>query len=222
MLVSVNTLGMRQPQPRNKQYLRKFLSSLFVLARCLIPDLFPGNKTKHMAETFYNYFGQHLNRSGFYDRVIGHAKTTSDASVGRSFIEFMDGLKGRCSNWPTNSCPILISLDEVHVLYTRREEDSESQHSLYSLFRSVLSEVVTCHFGVICQCMSTASHIGSLAPSKETAPSLRERNPEVTLPAPFTELPFDVGLIDNPLARDQENLSSVCSLKFTVRFGRLL
>jgi len=173
-----------------------------------------------MAETFYNYFGQHLNRSGFYDRVVGCAKTTSDARVGRSFIEFMDGLKGRCSNWPTEFCPILISLDEVHVLYTRREEDSESQHSLYSLFRSVLSEVVTCHFGVIC--MSTASHIGSLAPSKETAPSLRKRNPEVSLPAPFTELPFDVDLIANPLACDQENLSSVGSLKFTVRFGRPL
>ena len=70
--------------------------------------------------------------------------------------------------------------------------------------------------------MSTAIYIGSLAPSKETAPSLRQRNPEVSLPAPFTELPFDVGLIANPLAGDQENLSSVGSLKFTVRFGRPL
>jgi len=173
-----------------------------------------------MAEIFYNYFGQHLNRSGFYDRVVGRAKATSEASVGRSFIEFMDELKGRCSNWPSEICPILISLDEVHVLYTRREEDGESLHSLYSLFRSVLSEVVSCHFGVIC--MSTASHIGSLAPSKETAPSLRERNSEVVLPAPFTELPFDIDLIAKPLAPDQENLSSVGSLKFTVRFGRPL
>ena len=70
--------------------------------------------------------------------------------------------------------------------------------------------------------MSTASHIGSLAPSKETAPSFRERNPEVSLPAPFTELPFDVALIANPLARDQENLFSVGSLEFMVRFGRPL
>ncbi len=70
--------------------------------------------------------------------------------------------------------------------------------------------------------MSTASHIGSLAPSIETTPSLRERNPEVSLPAPFTELPFDVDLIANPLAGDQENLPSVGSLKFTVRFGRPL
>jgi hypothetical protein len=70
--------------------------------------------------------------------------------------------------------------------------------------------------------MSTASHIDNLAPSQGTAPSLRERNPEMSLPAPFTELPFDVDLIANPLARDQENLSSVGSLKFTVRFGRPL
>ena len=65
--------------------------------------------------------------------------------------------------------------------------------------------------------MSTASDIGSLP-----APSLSDRNPEVSLPAPFTELPFDVDLIANPLAPDQENLSSVGSLKFTVRFGRPL
>jgi hypothetical protein len=172
-----------------------------------------------MAAAFYSFFGHPQNRSEFYDRVVGGAKTT-DADVGGSFLGFMERLKGRCSKWPTNSCPILVSLDEVHVLYTPREEDGEAQHSLYSLFQSVLSEVVKCDFGVIC--MSTASHIGSLAPLKETAPSFRERNPEVSLPAPFTELPFDVGLIANPLACDQQNLSSVGSLKFTVRFGRPL
>ena len=74
--------------------------------------------------------------------------------------------------------------------------------------------------------MSTELHI-DIDPSEKTPLSVRERYTEVSLPAPFTELPFDVGLIANRLARDQdardqENLSSVGSLKFTVRFGRPL
>ena len=70
--------------------------------------------------------------------------------------------------------------------------------------------------------MSTASHISSLAPSKETAPSLRERGENISLPAPFTELPFDVDLIANPLVPGQETLDSVGSLEFAARFGRPL
>ena len=39
------------------------------------------------------------------------------------------------------------------------------------------------------------------------------------LPAPFTELPFDVNLIANPLAPGRETFDSVGSLEFTARFG---
>jgi hypothetical protein len=65
--------------------------------------------------------------------------------------------------------------------------------------------------------MSTASHI-SLAPSKKTAP----RAEEILLPAPFTELSFDIDLIANPLAPGRQTLQSVGSLEFTAKFGRPL
>lgn len=70
--------------------------------------------------------------------------------------------------------------------------------------------------------MSTASHISRIAPSKKTAPSLREREEAILLPTPFTELPFDVDLIANPLVPGGETLESVGSLEFTAKFGRPL
>lgn len=42
--------------------------------------------------------------------------------------------KQRRSNWPTESfCPILISTDEVHILYLRRVEDVGCRYTLCSL-----------------------------------------------------------------------------------------
>jgi hypothetical protein len=70
--------------------------------------------------------------------------------------------------------------------------------------------------------MSTAIHISSLVHSKETPPSRKERGGEISLPAPFTELPFDVDLIANPLAPGRETSDSVGSLEFAARFGRPL
>jgi hypothetical protein len=51
---------------------------------------------------------------------------------------------------------------------------------------------------------------------------MRERSDERILPAPFTELPFDVYAIAEPLIPGQETLDSVGSLKFTAKFGRPL
>jgi hypothetical protein len=194
------------------------------MARHRIQDLFPGSglmKYEEMAKTCYEFFKEQPQRSDFYDQVVRHAKTNSEGNCGDHINLFTADLERRCSNWPTNLCPILISLDEIHFLYTPRKNfDKQLVHSLYSRFKSVLSGLVTCKFGVIC--MSTESHISSLAPSKETAPSLRERGEEIFLPAPFTELPFDVDLIANPLAPGRETLKSVGSLEFTARFGRPL
>ena len=61
-----------------------------------------------------------------------------------------------------------------------------------------------------------------LAPSKEITPSMRERDDERDLPAPFTELPFDVHVAAEPLAADRAALTSVGSLEFTTKFGRPL
>jgi hypothetical protein len=130
-------------------------------------------------------------------------------------------LEGHCSKWPAaTTCPILVSVDEVHVLYTHRGVDSGSDYTLYSRLRSILNEGVSYDFAFIS--LSTASHVSSLAPSKDLVPSMREKNNELTLPAPFTELPFDVYVTAKPLAPGQATLTSVGSLEFTAKFGRPL
>jgi len=58
--------------------------------------------------------------------------------------------------------------------------------------------------------MSTVSDVASIAPSRETTASLREKYRDRILPAPFTELPFDVYVIADPLVPDKENLHYFC------------
>jgi len=84
----------------------------------------------------------------------------------------------------------------------------------------VLNEGILHDFAFIS--LSTASHVSSLAPLKELTPSFQERDNERILPAPFTELPFDVHVTAKPLAPDQATLTSVGSLEFTAKFGRPL
>ena len=126
----------------------------------------------------------------------------------------------RCSDWPKATVSVLISIDEVHVLYTHRSVDGGSDYTLYSHLKSVLNKGVSHDLGVVT--LSTASHIASLSPSKETAPSMRERDNGCILPAPFTELPFDEYIINKPLAPGRATLASVRSLEFTAKFGRPL
>jgi hypothetical protein len=174
-----------------------------------------------MATAFYKFFRDALQRERFYKDVVRNAETSPSGDVKQSFTVLKEGLKRCCSDWPsTGICPILISIDEVHVLYTHREIDMGSDYTLYSRLKSVLDDVVECDFGVVS--LSTASHIPRLAPSKGIAPSARERDNERSLPAPFTELPFDVHVIAEPLAPDTATLTSVGSLEFTAKFGRPL
>lgn len=172
-----------------------------------------------MVTVFYDFFAELEKRNGFYEEVVANAKRGSD-NVLRSFFDLENYLKLRCSDWPSSGvCPILISIDEVHVLYAHRSQD-RSDYTLYSRLKSVLYELRQISMAVLC--LSTASHIPSLAPSKEIAPSMRERSDERKLPAPFTELPFDVFAIDDPLVSGKEFLNSVGSMKFAAKFGRPL
>ncbi len=167
---------------------------------------------------FYNFFADSSNRSRFYDEVVTNSQNL-DKYIWASFKGLKKTLMQRCSDWPS-FCPLLISIDEVHVLYTSRGTDSGSKYTLYSLLKSVLNEGVKYDFATIS--LSTVSHVSSLAPSKAIAPSVRERNNELTLPAPFTELPFDVYIAADPLIPNQATLTSVGSLEFTAKFGRPL
>jgi len=74
----------------------------------------------YIAKAFYDSFAIPLQRNGFYERVVADAKKGSSANVWDSFKNLENSLKHRCSNWSTTVCPLVISIDEVHVLYNRR------------------------------------------------------------------------------------------------------
>jgi hypothetical protein len=206
-----------------KEYIRSFLSALFASAHLQALKLFPEGKKESyesMVMAFYDFFAIPEQREAFYAAVVQKAGKGSE-SVWDSFNKLEDCLKKSCSKWPPAAvCPLLVSIDEVHFLYTHRTIDSGSDYTLYSLMKSVLNEGISCGLGVIT--LSTASHITSLAPSKEVAPSMRERSDERILPAPFTELPFDVYAIAKPLIPGRETLATVGSLEYTAKFGRPL
>ena len=87
---------------------------------------------------------------------------------------------------------------------------------------SVLNEGVEYPFAMIS--LSTEIYVPGLAPLpvKKTPPSMCKGDHERLLPAPFTELPFDVYVNADPLAPGQATLTSVGSLEFTAKFGRPL
>lgn len=206
-----------------KQYLREFLSSLFATARLQVDRLFPPNNGlydyAYMVKAFYDLFADPSQRNVFYENVIVNAKKGPYINVWASLDNLQGSLVKLCSKWPEASiCPFVISIDEVHVLYTHREADIESNHTIYSRFKSVLNEGVKHHFVVIT--LSTASHVPSFAPAKGSTLSLQEQDKERILPAPFTELPFDVYIIAKPLVAGTETLASVGTQEFTARFGR--
>ena len=207
-----------------KAYLRSLLWSLFSEAWQQLDGLCHSDATmpyEQIAKKFYDFFAQTLDRSRFYSKVILKAGSqTSTSDVVHSFREFTRALMGLCLDWPRTACPVLISMDEIHVLFNMRVHDTESDYSLYSRLKSVLSEVVSEDFCTIF--LSTATSVSKLAPSKDVAPSARERDDERLLPAPFTELPFDAYIASEPLVPGKATLNTVGSLKFTSKFGRPL
>ena len=163
-----------------------------------------------MARVFYDSFANPSQRNVFYEGVVAVARKGPYIDVWKSFENLKSSLKQRCSKWPpTTFCPLLVSIDEVDVLYTHRGVDSGSDYTLYSCLKSVLNEGVKHDFAMIS--LSTASRLSSPAPPKEAAASMRERDNEHILPVPFTELPFDVYVTAEPLAPGRATLTSVGS-----------
>jgi hypothetical protein len=155
-----------------------------------------------------------------YELVVRDISPDSPKNLSSSFNTLEDNLKERCSNWPVEGCPVLISIDEVHVLFKFRDQDKGSAYNLFASLKSVLSEAVLSNFCVIF--LSTATSIPDLAPAREVAPSIRERRIDCILPTPFCEVPFDAHIIENPLVAGKETLSSVGTLEFAAKFGRPL
>jgi hypothetical protein len=206
-----------------KSYLRSFLCSLFDSVREYAEKNFGTKKMTYssMVMEFYNLFMDTAKRNEFYATVIAKGISTSmTTSMGTdlSFQGAQKTLMEHCSDWPSKKhCPIIISMDEVHVLFNARPQD-RLPYTLYSRFISVVNELVLRDFCVLF--LSTVSSVASLAPSKAVANSLREGSDDRILPAPYTELSFDVHIIADPLASGKATLASVGSFAFTAKFGR--
>jgi hypothetical protein len=127
-----------------------------------------------MAKKFYEFFQIFSQKNYLYNEVIANAS----AKVKAAFRKLQKYLEQCCSDWPDTSCP--VSIDEAHTLYTDCVQDAESDYTLYSRFKSVLSEMVLEDLCIIF--LSTATQVSKLAPSKEVAPSLCERDDEQLLP----------------------------------------
>lgn len=225
------------PQSASKadcmEHFKVFFIALFIEAHELATELFSeSSRTSYsrMADRFYKFFEE--ERMSFYQAVVARARKLPkrDPEAGASepsyqdlkepFRRFSDHLEACCSDWPPVSsfCPILMSIDEVHVMYSKRPQDADGSYSLYERIKSVISYMVTERFCVIV--LSTATNVMKLAPSRDVAPSIRERDSERQLPVPFMELQFDAHIIADPLAPGKEKLASVGSLEFCAKFGR--
>ena len=197
------------------------MASLFKQA-LIQAQLFIGNRNltyEALAGMFYNLFSDPPQREDFYKKVVKNATSVDK----RSFLLAVRSLKDAlllCKRPRQDNCLLHIGLDEVHLLFQQRKEDVGSNHTLFSRLKSVLSEVVEEPLCTVF--LSTAGTVSELAPAQDVAPSIRERDDERILPAPFTELPFDVDLISEPLLPGNVKLTSVGSIEFTARFGRPL
>ena len=210
-------------------YLRSFWCSFFTQARLQAEHLFPATQKvsyAHMARTFHDIFNTPAKRHKLHLDIIAKSKllvneNMSPNVLSRDFGTLHTLLTQRCSDWPTSTtCPILISIDEIHVLFQPRAKDDQTPHTLYSHLKSVLSQAVSSPFCTIV--LSTATHVAKLAPSKAVAPSMRGRADDSELPVLFTELSFDVHIIADPLRPGIYGSESVGTLEFTAKFGRPL
>ena len=173
-----------------KEYIVLFLCSLFTSACQLAECFWPGSSMTSyscMAKMFYDFFSDTLQRNDFYDGVI---KNIQSKDVWKSFKMLYDGLKNHCSDWPAESCALLILIDEVHALYTHRPEDTGLDYTLYSHMKSVFNQAVSQNLAVIC--LDRANHISKMASLKNVAASFCGRDNNLFLPSPSTELPFSV------------------------------
>lgn len=204
-----------------KKYLNQFMCAIFSEANSQLlrfaQDAATPMTLKQFAQRFRRLFSNQDERISFYARVIENTSSSYDSLITCSksltrTLEAQLNVQENEANWPL--CPIILSFDEVHVLFEKHQPDG---HSLYSRLKSVLSELRT--EPVTTLVLSTASTVSEFAPAQDVAPSIREQSDKLALPEPFTELPFD---LDVSLKHNRETLQSVGRLKFTVQFGRPL
>jgi len=170
-----------------------------------------------LAKMFYDLFSNPSTREEFYTEVVENASSVDNTDL-PSALRFLMNTLRLCNNPPNQSCLLLFGIDEVHLLFEQRKEDVGSNYTIFSRLKSIISELVVESLCVVL--LSTAGTVSELAPSPDVAPSIRERDDERILPTPFTQLPFDVDIVSDPLVPGKETLSSVGVLSFAAKFGR--
>jgi hypothetical protein len=123
--------------------------------------------------------------------------------------------------------PILFFMyfDEAHTL-TEEESVPGSPPFVarYDLLGRILGKMNDLPFFNIF--LSTKTLLGAVAPPSSSHPSIRDWS-NVTLHAPFTELPFDAFAVESftSLLKTKSHgvkLQDVCALEYVVKFGRPL
>ncbi|KAF7420956.1 hypothetical protein PC9H_011475 [Pleurotus ostreatus] len=182
----------------------------------------PLGDTQDITQTAYLAIQNHFKilfdtpheRRAFYDHVIFKIldmplpNTNQLTETAREMFEAVELHK--------DHFPVILALDEVHVLFN--DKRGSTQHSIYSRLKSVLADLGQ-RIGTVV--LSTATFIPLVAPSKEIAPSARERAGDLFLPAPYTELSFDVHCRSHPLSKNL-SLNDIGTLKQVSIFGRPL
>jgi hypothetical protein len=125
-------------------HLRSFLLSLFIVAHCRVQLWCPSSAVvsyKCMARKFYDFLADPMLRNEFYNEVVADAQKHPSTAVWSFFMTLKNGLKECCCNWLDAFYPLLLLLDEVHMLYTDCEADIRLNYTLYLHLKSVLNEV---------------------------------------------------------------------------------
>lgn len=211
--------------------MRGFWSSLFHHATTVLPSRCNRN-VADIAQFFYKLHDDPDRRSQFYENVVTKATPCNTHELLLSWNNFNNNLSTVIEGWgkkqdsPKRSQEenpkgrghfVLACMDEIDILLGDANT-MPLEHTKYSRMKSALADLSNQPFFVIAA--STTTTLATLAPSRELAPSMRERQPDVFQPNPFTELGFDVSLHREPLEPGKLCFNDAGTLELAVKFGR--
>ncbi|KAF4586317.1 hypothetical protein EYR38_010592 [Pleurotus pulmonarius] len=198
------------------RYFRRFRSS--DNRRILLDDTQDITPASYLAiqNHFETLFNNPLERRAFYDFVRYNIPAPAWFTVKELTQASLSMFKAVRKQVGYNQFPIILALDDVHVLFN--DERLSREHSIYSRLISVLADIGQ-YIGTVV--VSTSLAVPLVKPSKEIASSARERAAEFFLPAPYTELSFDVHCRCQPLSKNL-SLNDIGTLKQVSIFGRPL
>lgn len=114
------------------------------------------------------------------------------------------------------TAPIILYIDEIHVLFSEGGDFNP-----YDELCSVLYDIKSLGFPVVF--LTTVAHLNlmTISPITGLGPNDWRGRPTPILPAPFTELGFDI-CAEGVVKEDQLTPSDVSTVTFLAQFGRPL